>query len=420
MVTMKEAESKFQAYKAELKEIEDQLHRFGATARRLQRKRQQRLEEDEEDDTPAIQSVIIRKTKSARVDPGDEQMHESPDKNFIGSNGSTDDTDVKADSKHNSKREDTHKGRSSGDHRREVERKESRGVHSNKDSDTRRRASAHAEHLPGEDSKKDVVDQEDVEEGELLDNVPEKPKSKGPILPKKEDMASISQARAQRISQGEAVLDKTRNRRLFGALMGNMGGGSRNRVVVGGRRVSKQKDEELIKKRQEIEKRITEKTSQQSKIEEEEILNLLQQKDETAQKLVNLSEEVEASRVQQMKFQHFTDLGSCEFIRVKSTPHIFYKPAKHTKTTLKLLERSRKAILAERPEDIRDATIIISDDRGEGEDDKMVTDDHCIKVERQHSPAGEEPSENKNRDRHEENEVVDFKMEEGTDMAADE
>eukprot|EP01134_Creolimax_fragrantissima_P003919 CFRG3919T1 len=298
MDLLKAAEADFQKNWVALREVDVKLARYGASARRRLRLRQTKNEDDADSDgSPALQSQIVR--KSGQISATDRKH--SADSDRIQSGG-------------------------------ENKRKNTTATTDAEDCAT---------------VKKGITTDASNSKGPQDDVVTEKNKveDEDSASSKVSEAEKISLARAKRLSMSSSQGDKKRTRRLLGALMGTMASGEQ--TIVGGRRLSKAKDEEVQRKRQEIERRIEEKTNNQARQDEEAIELLIDEREKLLEQMKELSSDVETHRVNHAVHKHYTLLSN--FIQLKSSPSVFYVPAKHTESTLELLQESCKSLLEKRP-----------------------------------------------------------------------
>lgn len=123
-----------------------------------------------------------------------------------------------------------------------------------------------------------------------------------------------------------------RNKRMLGVLMG---------TLKQFKRENQYKSEQETKR----EEKLT-KVEEQVEKEKEEVLNekkeLYNTRKTKQQELRKLEFKIDMAELNVELKQHYENLK--DFIQLKSTPRVFYKPAKHNAKTLKLLEESQEQI----------------------------------------------------------------------------
>lgn len=125
---------------------------------------------------------------------------------------------------------------------------------------------------------------------------------------------------------------KSRNRRMFGLLVGTLQQFKED---------TKQKTAGE-KKRQEIEKKLEQKAEEEKQEVSSQRKELFQTRKQKQQELKTLERKMENALLKEEIAAHNKEMGN--FILLKAKPSVFYLPAKHNDTTKKLLEESKTTL----------------------------------------------------------------------------
>ncbi|XP_070578435.1 pinin-like [Ptychodera flava] len=148
-------------------------------------------------------------------------------------------------------------------------------------------------------------------------------------------VATPKDTRTRKDSIAEASADKKgmqRNRRMFGLLMGTL------QKFKADATQKTQKD----KRRHDIENKLEEQAQREKKAVAMERIELFQERKSKQKELNKLQRLMELAQMQEEWDAHNRNL--CNFIRTKSKPHIFYKPAKMSSTANKYHKESKEII----------------------------------------------------------------------------
>ncbi|XP_071495656.1 uncharacterized protein [Diadema antillarum] len=174
-------------------------------------------------------------------------------------------------------------------------------------------------------------------------------------------------------SKDKASVD--RNKRMFGHLLGTL---------------QKFRDESVTKtdkdkRRKEIENKLEEKAVEEKKAVAEEKKHLFQQRKEKQAELTKLEQLVELTQEHKEWDAHTLQLSS--FIRTKAKPHLYYRPAKWTLGTEKLLKETKQFLnsTVEKRRTELDKKVAELEGKKTGDDRKTVNKEEEVKKERRRS-----------------------------------
>ncbi|XP_065057914.1 pinin-like [Rhopilema esculentum] len=144
--------------------------------------------------------------------------------------------------------------------------------------------------------------------------------------------SDLKPARVQSNNAEEDSGTKSRNRRMFGFLVGTL-----QRFKEDTRQKTRGE-----KKREEIEKKLEEKAAQEKQELITQKRELFQARREKQQELKFLETKMENAVLKEEILEHNKHLGN--FIRLKCNPPLFYLPVKHTEETKRLLEETKTTL----------------------------------------------------------------------------
>jgi len=186
-------------------------------------------------------------------------------------------------------------------------------------------------------------------DGERLESSGDEDESSKPAIQSVISADMKPAARTQTKDVEEDKKTKSRNRRMFGFLVGTL---------------QKFKDEAkqntlAEKKREEIEKKLEQKAEEERKEVSSQKKELFQARREKKQELKSLERKMENAMLKEQILAHNTHLK--QFILLKSDPPIFYLPVKHNEETSKRLEDSKRTL-----KDLQDSRFNTIDEVDEG------------------------------------------------------
>ncbi|XP_065832928.1 pinin-like [Oscarella lobularis] len=156
---------------------------------------------------------------------------------------------------------------------------------------------------------------------------------------------------ARRESLEEREEDKKRNRRMFGQLMGTL-------MKF---KDQTQHDAARMRHRLQLEAKIEEENQKEREVAAQERRLLYNERKTKQMELRKLEHQVHLVELSQEWEEHSRLLSSGNFIRLKTSPALFYKPGTHTEATLKLVEETKQQILAETADRKKEVEIMIAD-----------------------------------------------------------